>query len=91
MTDQKTRVVLSEENSWWIWWRLRVSGRPGWGHGPRLLTDVLLEMAVPAAFRGKSCLAMRAGLVLLTILWIHVSLIYLYNAMKWVLWILSSE
>ena len=48
MTKQKTRVVLSEENSWWIWWRLRVSGRPGGGHGLRLLTDVLLEMAVPA-------------------------------------------
>ena len=73
MTKQKTRVVLSEENSWWIWWRLRVSGRPGWGYGLRPLTDVLLEMAVPAAFRGKSSIAVRTGpVILVTFLRIHV-------------------
>ena len=48
-----------------------MSGRPGGGHGLRLLTDVLLDMAVPAAFRGKSLLALRTGPVLLTILRIH--------------------
>ena len=74
MTEQKTHVVLSEENRWWIWWRLRASGRPGGGHGHRLLTDVLLEMAVPAAFRGKSSIAVRTGpVILVTFLWFHVS------------------
>ena len=57
-------MVLFEENSWQIWWLL-IPGRPGWGHGPKLLTNITSNMAILSTFGGKSSLTVRTYLVTL--------------------------